>query len=289
MKIVKILGGLGNQMFQFSLALSLHNKYPEETVKMDTSCFRYYPLHNGYELSKIFGVSMDSASMTDLIKVAYPYFNYRLWQIGSRIMPKRRSMLTQLFDIEFEPLVFDKNISYFDGYWQSEKYFKDIRPIILNSFKFRPFADVQNINLLKELNKHTTVSVHIRRGDYLKIPMYRDICTLDYYRNAVQYIKSMVQIDKFIIFSNDIDWCLKNSEHIFGRSNFIIVDWNHKENSFKDMQLMSLCTHNIVANSSFSWWGAWLNNNPTKIVIAPHKWTNGNLNMDTIPENWIKI
>lgn len=289
MKVVKILGGLGNQMFQYALALSLKHRYPTQEVKIDTLSFNHYPLHNGFEIKKIFGNNLKEATVLDLCKIAYPYFNYRVWQIGSRILPTRKTMITQHQDEKFEPIVFSDRKKYFDGYWQSEKYFSDIREQILYSFTFRQLKDDNNINLSEIIKSNTCVSIHIRRGDYLKNPIYKNICTLDYYIKSIQYIKSKVNVDYFIIFSNDIEWCRQNSKLLINDTDFKIVNWNIKENSYRDMQLMSLCQHNIVANSSFSWWGAWLNQNSDKIVVAPKRWINGDLNLDTIPNSWIKI
>ncbi len=124
-------------------------------------------------------------------------------------------------------------------------------------------------------------------GDYVNHPIHGGICTMDYYQQAIDIMKSKIVNPKFFIFSNDIEWChshLKLADAVY-------ITGNKGENSYRDMQLMSMCKHNIIANSSFSWWGAWLNNNPDKIVIAPAKWFNDpKINTrDLIPDDWIKI
>lgn len=289
MKIVKILGGLGNQMFQYALALSLSHQFPREEIKIDISAFNLYPSHNGYELSNIFKDTFCIATIKECAKVGYPLPNYRLWQIGSRLLPTRHSMIRETSVSKFNENVFNPAKKYFDGYWQSEKYFQHIRSDILKCFSFTPFNDDDNLKLMNEMLGKCNVSVHVRRGDYLNIPLYKGICSKKYYREAIKKILSDTQVDRFIVFSNDIDWVKENLNGYFENIEICYVDWNKGQNSYRDMQLMSLCTHNIVANSSFSWWGAWLNRNPNKIVIAPSKWINLKEDTDIIPSSWIKI
>jgi hypothetical protein len=132
-------------------------------------------------------------------------------------------------------------------------------------------------------------SVHIRRGDYISHPLFKNICTVGYYKSAIEYVRNNAVIDNLIIFSNDIKWCEETfCESITGLKN-IYVSWNSGEKSFRDMQLMSLCQNNIVANSSFSWWGAWLNQHDNKIVVCPSIWMNKGYAPNIIPEDWITI
>lgn len=289
MRIVKILGGLGNQMFQYALALSLSKYYPDEVIKIDLSAFNHYPLHNGFELNTIFKNILESSSILECMKYGYALPDYRLWQIGSRIFPLRSTMLRETTIAPFNKEVFNAKKHYFDGYWQSEKYFENIREDILRCYSFPSFEDENNLKLREDISRECTVSVHIRRGDYLKIPLYKGICTKGYYCNAIDKIISLTKVDRFIVFSNDIEWVKENLLDDFQGIDVCFVDWNKGSNSFRDMQLMSLCTHNIIANSSFSWWGAWLNKNPTKYVLTPSKWINLNESNDIIPLSWIRI
>ena len=140
------------------------------------------------------------------------------------------------------------------------------------------------------LETKDSVSIHVRRGDYLKSRLYKNICEVDYYRNAIIKAKEIVGKEAhFYFFSNDIEWCTNHLSDLIDDNHFHKVDWNTGANSYKDMLLMSGCRVNIIANSSFSWWSAYLNQREDKIVIAPKKWINKKiLNPIQLPE-WIKL
>lgn len=151
-----------------------------------------------------------------------------------------------------------------------------------------PKLDPYNLELAKLITAKESVSLHIRRGDYLTAEnsIFQNICTPTYYKNAVSYMNSNVVNPYYFIFSNDIEWCKNN----LNLDNITFVDWNIGVNSYKDMQLMSLCKHNIIANSSFSWWGAWLNNNPNKVVCVPKRWYNNKATVyGECPDSWVRI
>lgn len=291
MKIVNILGGLGNQMFQYALAVTLKERFSGDDVRIDPSGFKGYPLHNGYELKRIFNVSIPEASLGEQIKVYYPFRNYRMWQIGNRLLPQRKSTVRENADMRFTPsLLSDSRPAYYLGYWQTEKYFRYIRPQILEAFTFPPFErGSKNEVLLRETQSKNVIGVHVRRGDYVNIGNTQGICTLEYYRRALCLMSERTKPEMFLIFSDDIEWCRNEISKFLGDVPTEYVDWNKGKDSFRDMQLMSCCKNNIIANSSFSWWGAWLNQNPNKIVIAPSRWMNGGGWIDIIPENWLTI
>ena len=289
MKIVKILGGLGNQMFQYALFLSLKELFPNERVMIDISCFKGYTLHNGFEIDRIFAQKPTIASWKDILKVAYPYQNYRLWQICKHVFPKRKTMYIEQKRLSLDTsILLHKGDCYYDGYWQHEEYFYTAKESILKAFSFPEITNERNKETTIRIQMSNSVSLHVRRGDYINHKLYRGICDIEYYKRAIQYIEKHVQPQLYCIFSNDTEWC-KNSlqELLFGKE-VIYVDWNRGAESFIDMQLMSLCSHNIIANSSFSWWGAWLNQHPDKIVISPTKWINAEVE-DPIPKRWIKL
>jgi hypothetical protein len=193
------------------------------------------------------------------------------------------------FDVPFDySQVTRQDSAYYDGYWQNEKNFSSIRPVILDAYSFPAISDDKNAQLVAKLSSANSVSCHVRRGDYLKAPNLC-VCSEDYYRRAIQFVKQSKAPDLFCIFSDDIAWCRENLKELIGDADVIFVDWNKGENSFRDMQLMSLCRHNIIANSSFSWWGAWLNNHSDKLVITPDHWLNKPLVNDPIPNSWIRI
>lgn len=289
MKIVNVIGGLGNQMFVYATYIALRKQHPSESVKICTRSFVGYPLHNGYEIDRIFGTNDEQASILDLIKVAYPFFNYRTWQIMTHILPLRHSMSKCTEHIEFDyNEILRKDSCFYDGYWQNEKYFKAVRDDVILAFKFPAFRNQANVELADRLQSCNSVSCHIRRGDYLKDKRW-DICSIDYYKQAISTIQEKTQIDLFCIFSDDINWCKEIFSSLLSGVDVVYVDWNKNENSFRDMQLMSLCKHNIVANSSFSWWGAWLNQNSEKIVVTPNQWMVEPWKNSPVPDCWLKI
>lgn len=290
MKIIKILGGLGNQMFQYAFHLALKKNFPEQEVKIDYSCFKGYPLHHGFELDRIFKLNYQIASSIDLLKVAYPYSNYRIWQIGKRVLPKRKSMLIETNFLKYHDEVFTNHkYEYFDGYWQNFHYFTNAKDEIIRAFTFKPLDTKENIELQKQIEHNICVSIHVRRGDYLKHSIYSGICTLEYYQEAIKLLLSKKKIQLFCIFSDDIDWCREYLLPLLINYQVIFVDWNKGQNSYRDMQLMALCNHNIIANSSFSWWGAWLNLHTDKVIIAPQKWINTDNGNMQLPTDWHRI
>lgn len=290
MKIVNILGGLGNQMFVYAMYLALKEAHPDEEVYLCRRSYKGYPLHNGYELGNVFGADAPEASLWQLAKVAFPYWNYKTWRLMQHFLPKRKCMLSGTTQIKFDYGNVTRNEDgFYDGYWQNENNFLPIRDKILEAFSFPKFNDNKNIELAELITNKRAVSCHVRRGDYLKDSLY-GVCTSEYYVKAIDEINKRVSPDLYCVFSDDIKWCKENLGEIIGKDKDIVfVDWNKGENSFRDMQLMSLCNHNIIANSSFSWWGAWLNNHEDKVVIAPSVWMNKPMVNDPLCDSWIRI
>lgn len=289
MKIVNILGGLGNQMFEYAMYLSLKDAHPQEDIKVCTRSFGGYGLHNGLEIQRIFGVKLPEASLWKLAKVAYPFFNYNTWRVMRHWLPARKSMASGTTQIPFNfNEVTQEGSVYYDGYWQNEGNFKHIRNKILDTYKFPEFTDERNRQLAEQIKNTNSVSCHIRRGDYLKEPAMC-VCTPEYYARAITEMNERVKPELYVIFSDDMQWCKKNLCGLLGNRDVIFVDWNKGDQSFRDLQLMALCKHNIIANSSFSWWGAWLNQNEKKVVIAPEIWMNKPLVNDPICDSWKRI
>jgi hypothetical protein len=180
--------------------------------------------------------------------------------------------------------------SYLSGLWQTEKYFKDCEEIIRTEFTFKQPLNKKNSELSETIRRKNSVSIHIRRGDYIyNSEEYKihGLCSIDYYKKAVECIANKAGELTLFIFSDDIEWVKNNLKFDFP---IIFVD-NNVDDIHEDLRLMSLCKHNIIANSTFSWWGAWLNNNKEKIVIAPKKWFN-EFEADTkdiYPDSWMRI
>jgi len=292
MVVSHILGGIGNQMFQYAAgrALSLANG---ELFLLDLNDFSGYQLHNGFELSRVFRVNTETAPTSTL----HEMLGWRANPLAKRVL--RRPQFAWLRDGKFtaEPyfnywpgFVNQKGDCYLYGYWQSEKYFQSVASTIRGDFAFRTPLGGKNAELASEIADSQAVSLHVRRGDYVTNPKNRSllaVCSIDYYRRAIDHVAGRVEHPVFYVFSDDMEWVRQNLSVGFP---CVYVDHNSGDESFRDMQLMSLCRHNIIANSSFSWWGAWLNANPKKLVIAPRSWfRNGNNDADLIPAEWVRF
>lgn len=284
MKVVEIRGGLGNQMFQYAFYLALKHKYQD--VFCDINQFEHYDyiLHNGYELGTVFALKPELISIEQ--QKAMFGRNKLLRRLAFKWFHKYKQVVIEK-GLGFSPRYLqDYTEVFLRGYWQSEKYFLDVKKVVRETFCFSQLTE-KNAETLSNLANYNLISVHVRRGDYVNHPLYKGICTLDYYQKAIAYMSQYVDNPYFIFFSDDPKWCQQQ----FQMRNMCIVDWNTGENSYQDMQVMSLCQHNIIANSSFSWWGAWLNNHVAKIVIAPKKWLNDDEACadDIVPQTWIKM
>jgi hypothetical protein len=180
-----------------------------------------------------------------------------------------------------------------EGYFQSEKYFWSIRDILLQELKWKPLIDSENQKTLLDIRNNNSISVHVRRGDYISnsvINSYHGVCDMAYYKDAIARIRSIVNEAVFFVFSDDMEWAKAEFQDI---PSIRFVENNSGPSSYMDMMLMSNCKHNIIANSSFSWWAAWLNINSAKIVMAPARWfadkeKNHQIN-DLIPTGWIRL
>ena len=180
---------------------------------------------------------------------------------------------------------------YLDGCFQSEKYFKNIENIIRNDLRFKKEVFGKESAIYKEqISNLNSVGLHIRRGDYLKSQLH-NVCNMRYYAKSIAYMQNQLVSPHFFVFSDDLEWCYENI-HISNCS-FVNIQ-AAKKNSVIDFQLMSLCKHNIISNSTFSWWAAWLNNNHEKVVVAPNRWfnderMNAQALQDTIPAEWVRM
>lgn len=285
MKIIRFLGGLGNQMFQYAFYKSMEKIDPN--VKVDLINYKIDKSHNGYELEDIFNLKIKKASS----------FTAAIYDIENRKSLPRKIRkylnLGRFYRAEQKYFTFDPSFllssgtGYYYGFWQNEQYFLNIANEIRKDFIFKPLKDQTNIDTLQKINRTASVSIHVRRGDYIDHPSLGGLCGISYYQDAIQLIKMRIDNPIFFVFSNDIDWCKEN----LPIENAEYISWNKGKSSYIDMQLMSSCKHNIIANSSFSWWAAWLNNNPDKIVIGPKKWLQEE-SYDTstlLPQGWIRL
>ena len=257
---IDIFGGLGNQMFQYAFYLS--KKEMGYNVIPDISLFRTdkrHLMHNGFELAKIFNLNSSVVFHSS-------FFSQYLIKLALKL--KLRFLISNdSVSLGYrENLKFSK-LYHLHGYWQSEKYFNDITDLVRKEFVFKD-VDQINLTLSREMNddsEYTSISLHIRRGDYINYNM--KLLGRAYYEKAIDYIKSKVENPKFYIFSDDMSAAIKIVKGM--GVTYTPISINTGIDSYKDMFLMSQCKNNIIANSSFSWWGAWLNANKKKMVIAP--------------------
>ncbi len=289
MLIQKITWWLWNQMFQYAYIKSLSTKINTD-FKIDINEFKTY--FRPFELD-LFSLNYNIATNEEIYNLKW-FNNNFLWKIKNYfilkwlIKRKKTYFLEKQFNFDKEFLNIKK--WYIEWYFQTEKYFKIIEDIIRKDFSFPKINDKSNIEIERNINNSNSISIHIRRWDYItnkNANNFHWTCNLEYYNKAIELIKEKIENPTFFFFSDDINWVKEN----FNIKNAFFINWNIWKNSWKDMKLMSLCKHNIIANSSFSWWWAWLNNNTNKIVIAPSwrvakKEINKN---DITPDNWIKI
>ena len=285
MIIVKIVGGLGNQMFGYAFAKAIEKKGHE--VKIDISSYQTYTLHE-YQLEK-YNIDIPVSTKDENNKLYSQTLIAKILRKIGLDFSRRIQEKNFFYKKEFLEV---KNKTYFEGYFQSEKYFKDIKNVITKQFSIKPSISSYTNDLKKIIiDSNNSCSLHIRRGDYVnaKNISTHGISGLDYYKNAIKYLEKKFGILTYFIFSDDIEWC-KNNLNV---DNAVFVNSEEKRIAHEDIYLMSLCNHNIIANSSFSWWGAWLNINDDKIVIAPKDWFSDRelkkQAAEIVPEDWIRI
>lgn len=293
-KIVKLNGGLGNQMFQYAFALAISKRFDAE-ILFDFSYFEDVKSTSNvttrvFEMG-VFDVDCKAATAEDLAGLVYPDAESKLETKFRRFFPRLCGVtfVREKYSYSYDAKLFNNpSFKFYEGYFQNEKYFKNIRPELLKRFSLREPLNKENQEVLDEIKNTNSVSLHIRRGDYITLDYVNKIhgvCSLDYYAEAIKYIAKKVKNPHFYIFSDDIQWVLENLKTEYPLT---FVDFNQGKGHL-DMELMKNCKHNIVANSSFSWWGAWLNQNPDKIVIAPKHWTSKKQVNNIVPKDWVKL
>ena len=269
MIISRLIGGLGNQLFQYSIARHIAEIH-KTSLLIDLSEFDSYKLHK-YALFpfNITGTLVEDKNMNELSLFKEKHFH---------------------FDSDFKN--YPDNII-LKGYWQSEKYFTDIAAIIRREITWKNLEMGKDKELLEQIDLHNSVSLHIRRGDYVSNTYDDQILIsseLSFYYQCVEYISQKVTLPHFYIFSDDPIWAKENLKL---NQPTIYVNHNDTSKNYEDLRLMSRCKHNIICNSSFSWWGAWLNKNPNKIICAPRQWFSQNTKninpKDLLPSSWVKI
>ena len=284
MIIVKLNGGLGNQMFQYAL----YQAYLEQGVKakLDKSKFTHFDEKRECFLDYgCFDLKYELCTKAEARQ--YVIGTGMIARVIARLLGDKKTHIYEKSEYEYDSDILTLRDGYIDGCWQSWKYIKDIMTKIHESFRFVNVLDKHQKDYEELICSTNSVAVHIRRGDYLKLQrIYGGICTEEYYRKAIEMMNDVLEEPMFYFFSNDIEWV----KDTFGESaNYVYVEGNGEHQGYIDMRLMSECKHQIIANSSFSWWAAFLNVNPNKMVICPAKWINTKDTPDVYCEDWIKI
>ncbi len=295
--VVKLMGGLGNQMFQYAAGRSLALRLGA-VLKLDRSYLdgpqagnthRNYEL-NGLNVQEKFAESREVAELTGQESSRPRTFFLHLrqalgiTQFHSNVLRERNFR----FQPEFQSASGDV---YLEGYWQSEKYFAAITGILRDEFSIGRSLEGRDRTFAEVIAEEDTVSIHVRRGDYVRHPevfQYHGVCGIEYYRSCMEIISEKVQDPHFVVFTDDPGWA---RETFPGSGRVTFVDWDSPRQGCVDLELMKKCRHHIIANSSFSWWGAWLCGNSGKVVLAPRRWFSDPSidTSDLLPNSWVRV
>jgi hypothetical protein len=293
MIIVKLMGGLGNQMFEYAAGRALALKF-DTPLKCDTTFLLDRTIKNivfrDFDLDIFPNISFPTASAEEIHSLTTSKKSF-IHKIAAKISKSTTYFKEQSFayDKTFESL---GSNTYLDGYWQSEKYFKPVEAEIRNDFSFSAFQIASNEELKKHILSCNSVCLNVRRGDFVNhegSSSHHGFTGLDYYNKGFEVIRSKINDPHYYIFSDDIEWCRAN---ITPGTETTFVGHEVAGKKFADyLQLMTNCKHFLIPNSSFAWWAAWLNTHEQKVVITPKKWFNDPSikTNDLIPSDWIRI
>ncbi len=297
MVIVKIFQGIGNQLFQYAYGRALSMR-TGNAFKMDISYYINYAelTQYGFTYKREYGLNnfnivedvataeeVHSAQTVDGSNRISYYLNRKI----NERAPYYRKKHVKEIDTVFDPnLLKVKDGSYIEGYYTSEKYFKEYRGQILKEFTLKKQVSEQNAEVIKRMQNTESVCISIRRTNFLSNPLH-NVCTEQYYNDGLKAMNDLVKNMRVFIFSDDNEWVLNNF-HIPYEHEFVTHNY---PDFYEDLRLMTNCKHHVIPNSTFSWWGAWLSQHPDKKIIAPHRWLNSEtIDYSTvIPEDWIKI
>ncbi|WP_052184182.1 alpha-1,2-fucosyltransferase [Psychroserpens sp. Hel_I_66] len=292
MIIVRLRGGLGNQMFQYAMGRRIANDLGT-SLKLDlTSLLKTYKsqmvTNRDYQLD-IFNLEPIFLIQPDLlIKLDKLGLNFVSQFIKGIKLLGIKKYREKTFTVEDWIVENPKDNFLYSGYWQSEKYFKSAEDLLRKDFQFKDILSPQAQDIFDKIKSENAVCVHMRRGDYVDNPVFNS-GSLDYFTSAANYINEHTEKPHFFVFSDDPEWCLKNVKF---EQDFTIVDYKTNKIKFKeDLQLMSSCEHFVMSASSFSWWAVWLSNKEGNIVVAPKPWFLNSENdvKDLVSKRWIRL
>ncbi|MCC7400747.1 MAG: alpha-1,2-fucosyltransferase [Chitinophagaceae bacterium] len=293
MNKVSIYGGLGNQMFQYAFCVALNQKGKKSEI--DFSNYLFYDYHHGFDLGRAFKIKLRfpyNVLNYFLINCEPVYKNKIISKVLRNFVKSDRSGKFKKYqereEFKYDANVFELDSSRFVGVWQVESYFSEFCDMIRKEFTFKLPRDGVNSILKDKIRSCNSVGIHIRRGDYIDERWKYTHNVLEgsnYYVNAVKIIDEKIWDPHYFVFSDDPEWVKANLKLL----NATFVTHNKGKRSYLDMYLMSLCKHNIIANSTFSWWAAWLNNNENKIVIIPDHWLKNSETPGIYPTGWVRV
>jgi len=292
MIIVNLFGGLGNQMFQYAFGeiLSLNTCHE---VKYNIDRIKFYSESRKFELDHAFDLDINKADRNDLVSVLGFLFSSTA---ARRLLSKKPFSYVKKYNHLIDGDTFDyKSINsypdlYFDGYWQSAMIYSKYEEYIRSIFDFTDGLTNIDKDLISRIKATPSIAVHVRRGDYVSnrsANTLHGVLGIDYYINAINLIRDDIAEARVYFFSDDHNWVRKKLLPIIPNSE--CVSHNNGLNSYKDMQLMSKCENHVIANSTFSWWGAWLCRNSSKIIVAPMNWFSSKRKEEIFPDSWIRI
>jgi hypothetical protein len=290
MFIVKIHYGLGNQLFQYAFgrSLSLNRGIP---FSLDLHFYKGHEQDSQhprvYQLDK-FCIQANTASEDVVRSLVQPStFDRSLIQIENIFRPYYKRRIVYERSLNFDEHMWQvKDNVYLAGYWQDLRYFEKYESVIRSDLKFMTEPKGLNKELLKTISTVESVAIHVRRGDYITDSFHTEyvgVAEMPYYRNATKFLKGKINEARYFVFTDDPEWVKLNFDPGVP---YQLIDHNDQVNAFEDLRLMSACKHQVISNSSFGWWGAWLNSNDQKIVVAPNVWRKNGPEMYK-PVNWI--
>lgn len=292
MIITNLIGGLGNQLFQYAAGLGAARRAGTE-LRVSLDMFDGYRLHQGFELARVFAVDPFPALDADMKACLGPWRGRIARRILGRFVrgPCRGGRAVFQPSMRYWPGFRDigSNV-YIHGYWQSERYFAEVADELRSILRFREPPSAANVRWIERIEGCVSVGMHVRRGDYTVAKNRRIYaqCTQAYYRAAMDHLLVREPSARFFAFSDDPAW----TRELFSEcaATVEVIDHNRGAESYNDLRLMAHCRHNIIANSTFSWWGAWLGEGQGKIVIAPANWyTDPAKDADLIPDRWVRL
>lgn len=270
-------------MFQYAFFKQMQHWHGKGNVKLDIDTYTW-STHNGRELDKVFNLDLRSESVPARVSLDLADVGYKVpHRILRRIRGRKHKSYRFWKDIDFEEYKDLHGDVYLEGFWNEERFFRDVKELVRDIYTIRADLSPRQEDILKDIETSESIGVHVRRGDYVKYPDLFPMCTPQFYMNALHVVKEKYEDVRCFVFSDDLSWCKENL-HFLDKVTFVQNKIGIQ--AYIDMMLMSKCKHNIIANSTFSWWAAWLNKHSQSIVVYPGS---VQITYASMPGSWILI